>query len=46
MTEFIAEYYCVNGKSLVYIQDLFPANGFDLFVNSVSIFCGEVLDGF
>ena len=46
MAEFIAEYYCVDSKGFVYIQDFFPTDGFDLFIYSISVFCGEVLNWF
>ena len=46
MAEFIAEYDGIYGESLLYIQDVFPGNGFDLFVDFIGILGVEVFDGF
>ena len=46
MAKLFTEHHGINGKSLTRIQMIFPMDGFDLVVNFVSIFSGEVFDWF
>ena len=46
VAELFAEHDGVYGKCLIDVQNVFPADGFDLFVNLIGVFGGEVLDGF
>ena len=45
MTEFFTEYNGIYGEGLVYIQYIFPIDGFDLIINFVGILGFKIFDG-
>ena len=46
MAELFAEYYRIYGKGLVCVQEVFPMDCLDLFVDFIGVFGIEVFDGF
>ena len=46
VTEFVRENHSVYGKTFIFIQEVFPCNGFDSFVNFVGILRLKMFNGF
>ena len=46
MAELFAEYNGIYGKGFFYIQDLFPADSFDLVIHFIGVLGSEAFDWF